>query len=61
VAFVWQVAQPPARFSGLRFDAGPIVNTMARDGWDFEFAPEKVTMYPQDCVARQEWMASYGD
>jgi NAD(P)-dependent dehydrogenase (short-subunit alcohol dehydrogenase family) len=58
-AFVWLAAQPPARFSGLRFDAGPIVDTIAREGWDFEFAPEKVTMYPQDFVARQEWMAGY--
>ena len=57
-AWVWLAAQPPARFSGLRFDGGPIVDAIGREGWDFEFAPHKVTMYPQDFVARQEWMAS---
>jgi hypothetical protein len=60
-AFVWLAAQPPSRFSGLRFDAGPIVDTIAREGWDFDFAPEKVTAYVQDFVARQEWMANYPD
>ncbi len=60
-AFVWLAAQPPSRFSGLRFDAGPIVDTIAREGWDFGFAPEKVTAYVQDFIARQEWMASYPD
>lgn len=58
-AFVWLAAQPPGRFSGLRFDAGPIADSIASEGWDFEFAPEKVTMYPQDFVARQEWMATW--
>lgn len=33
----------------------------AREGWDFEFAPERVTMYPQDFVVRQERMAGYAD
>jgi NAD(P)-dependent dehydrogenase (short-subunit alcohol dehydrogenase family) len=60
-AFVWLAAQPPSHFSGLRFDAGPIVDTIAREGWDFNFAPEKVTAYAQDFVARQEWMANYPD
>lgn len=59
--FVWLASQPPERFSGLRFDAGPIADTIAREGWDFEFAPEKVTLYVQDFVARQEWMAHYTD
>lgn len=59
--FVWLASQPPERFSGLRFDAGPITDTIAREGWDFEFAPEKVTLYVQDFVARQEWMANYSD
>lgn len=59
--FVWLAAQPPERFSGLRFDAGPIADTIAREGWDFEFAPEKVTLYVQDFVARQQWMANYTD
>ena len=33
----------------------------ARESWDVAFAPEKVTLYPQDFVARQEWTASYAD
>jgi NAD(P)-dependent dehydrogenase (short-subunit alcohol dehydrogenase family) len=58
-AFVWLAAQPPERFSGLRFDAGPIVDTIAREGYDFAFAPEKVTLYADDLVARQQWYATY--
>jgi NAD(P)-dependent dehydrogenase (short-subunit alcohol dehydrogenase family) len=60
-AFVWLACQPPSRFSGLRFDAGPIVDTIAVEGFDFEFAPEKVTRYPDDLVARLAWQASYPD
>ena len=56
-AFAWLAAQPPARFSGLRFDAGPIVQTINAEGPDFAFAPEKVTLYTDDFVARQRWMA----
>ena len=52
-------AQPPARFNGLRFDAGVIVDTIAREGFDFDFAPEKVTIYVDDFVARQKWQANY--
>ena len=33
----------------------------AREGWDVAFAPDKVTLYPQDFVARREWMARYAD
>lgn len=58
-AFAWLAAQPPARFSGLRFDAGPIVKTLDAEGPDFAFAPEKVTLYVDDFVARQRWMADY--
>ena len=58
-AFAWLAAQPPARFSGLRFDAGTIVDTIVREGFDFEFAPEKVTLYVDDFVARQDWYANY--
>jgi NAD(P)-dependent dehydrogenase (short-subunit alcohol dehydrogenase family) len=58
-AFVWLAAQPPERFSGLRFDAGPIVDTIAAEGYDFAFAPEKVTLYADDLVARQQWYATY--
>jgi NAD(P)-dependent dehydrogenase (short-subunit alcohol dehydrogenase family) len=60
-AFVWLAAQTPERFSGLRFDAGPIVDTLAAEGYDFAFAPEKVTLYVDDFVSRQQWYASYLD
>jgi len=58
-AFVWLAGQPPDRFSGLRFDAGPIADTIAAEGYDFAFAPEKVTLYTDDFVTRQKWYASY--
>ena len=54
-AWAWLATQPPERFSGLRFDAGPVVSTIKAEGWDFDFAPEKVTLYVQDFVARQKW------
>ena len=54
-AFVWLASQPPARFSGLRFDAGPIVDTIRAEGFDFDFAPEKVTLYVDDFVYRRQW------
>lgn len=60
-AFVWLASQPPDRFSGLRFDAGPIVDTIAEEGFDFDFAPEKVTLYVEDFVARLKWQANYPD
>jgi NAD(P)-dependent dehydrogenase (short-subunit alcohol dehydrogenase family) len=58
-AFVWLGAQDPSKYSGLRFDAGPIVATIAAEGFDFTFAPEKVTLYVDDFVARQQWQANY--
>jgi NAD(P)-dependent dehydrogenase (short-subunit alcohol dehydrogenase family) len=60
-AFVWLAAQPPSRFSGLRFDAGPVADTIAAEGYDFDFAPEKVTLYVDDFKARLEWQANYPD
>ena len=60
-AFVWLAAQPPSRFSGFRFDAGPIVDTLAAEGHDFDFAPEKVTLYVDDFSERQRWYADYSD
>jgi NAD(P)-dependent dehydrogenase (short-subunit alcohol dehydrogenase family) len=60
-AFVWLAAQPPNRFSGFRFDAGTIVDTLAREGDDFAFEPAKVTLYADDFVTRQQWYASYED
>lgn len=58
-AFVWLASQDPAWFSGLRFDAGPIVDTLDREGDDFSFAVDKVTLYPDDFRARQAWRANY--
>jgi NAD(P)-dependent dehydrogenase (short-subunit alcohol dehydrogenase family) len=60
-AFVWLAAQPPERFTGLRFDAGPIADAIGTEGYDFAFKPEKVTLYPEDFVARLGWYASYED
>jgi NAD(P)-dependent dehydrogenase (short-subunit alcohol dehydrogenase family) len=60
-AFVWLASQPPDRFSGLRFDAGPIADTIAEDGFNFEFAPQKVTLYVDDFLARLDWQANYPD
>jgi len=58
-AFVWLASQPPERFTGLRFDAGPIADTIAAEGYDFAFKAEKVTLYPDDFAARLRWYASY--
>ena len=60
-AWVWLAAQPPSRFSGYRFDAAKVVETIEREGSDFAFAVEKVTLYPDDFRARQEWYGSYTD
>ena len=59
-AFVWLANQPPRRYSGLRFDAGPIADSIAAEGWDFEFAPEKVTPQANDVRERLDWQANYG-
>ena len=59
-AFVWLANQPPGRYTGLRFDAGPIINSIASEGWDFQFTPEKVTPYADDVQARFHWQANYG-
>ena len=61
LGFVWLACQPPDRFSGYRFDAGTIADTIAREGADFEFEPHKVTLYPEEFVARQTWYANYQD
>ncbi len=60
-AWVWLAAQPPGRFSGCRFDAATLVQTIAREGYDFEFEAGKVTLYPDDFRARQEWYSSQKD
>lgn len=56
-AFVWLAGQPPSRFSGLSFDAGRVADSIAAEGWDFDFAPEKVTPNPEEMKARLEWQA----
>jgi NAD(P)-dependent dehydrogenase (short-subunit alcohol dehydrogenase family) len=60
-AWVWLAGQPTGRFSGYRFDAATIIKTIAAEGDDFAFAPEKVTRYVDDVLARQEWYANYPD
>lgn len=60
-AFAWLAAQPPERFSGFRFDAGPLADTIAAEGYDFAFAPEKATLYVDDFLERQRWYAAYED
>jgi len=60
-AWVWLAAQPPSRFSGYRFDAANLVQTIAREGYDFEFAAEKVTLYPDDFRTRLERYSKYAD
>ncbi len=59
--WVWLAAQPPARFNGYRFDAATIVDTLEREGNGFAFAPEKVTLYPDDFRARKDWYDTYQD
>lgn len=51
-AFVWLAAQPPLRFTGLRFDAGPLADTIAAEGYAFAFAPDKVTLYAAEMEER---------
>jgi len=60
-AWVWLASQPPSRFSGYRFDAAKLLETITREGSDFAFAIEKVTLYPDDFRSRQEWYGSYTD
>jgi NAD(P)-dependent dehydrogenase (short-subunit alcohol dehydrogenase family) len=60
-AYVWLSAQPPTRFNGCRFDAATIVRTLDREGPNFEFAPEKVTLYPEDFRVRLERYRNYKD
>ena len=58
-AFVWLISQPPSKFTGLRFDAGKIADTISVEGYEFDFAPEKTTSYVQDLLERltqrQKW------
>lgn len=58
-AWVWLASQPPARFCGYRFDAARLVETIKREGPGFDFAPEKVTLYPDEFRAREEWYRQY--
>jgi NAD(P)-dependent dehydrogenase (short-subunit alcohol dehydrogenase family) len=58
-AFIWLALQPPQRFTGMRFDAGPLADTIAAEGYDFDFAPEKATLYVDEfntrTAQRREW------
>ena len=60
-AFAWLASQPPGRYTGLRFDAGPLADTIAAEGYEFDFSPEKVTLYVEDFEARQVWQTNYPD
>jgi len=60
-AFVWLINQPPGLFSGYRFDAGTIVDTIMREGLNFSFTPEKVTQHVDDFLARKDWYENYPD
>jgi hypothetical protein len=44
---------------GLRFDAGPIVDALDREGPEFEVTPEKVSLHADDWRARAAWRAAY--
>lgn len=57
-AFAWLASQDPRAWTGLRFDAGPIRDSLDREGPQFEVVAEKVTSYPEDFRARQAWSAS---
>lgn len=52
-ALVWLSSQPPGRFTGLRFDAGPLADTIAKEGYDFDFTPEKATLYVEEMEKRR--------
>ena len=58
-AFVWLISQPPSKFTGLRFDAGKIADTISSEGYEFDFTPEKTTFYATDLferlAQRQKW------
>lgn len=54
-AFAWLVAQPPARLSGYRLDAAPIVASLDAEGPDFELEARKITDHPEDHRARAVW------
>ena len=58
-AFVWLASQDTDVFNGLRFDAGQIVDTLNAEGDRFIVTPEKVTLYPDDFKARQDWARNY--
>ena len=53
-AFIWLISQPPSKYTGLRFDAGKITDTIDTEGYEFKFTPEKTTFYVQDLIERLE-------
>ena len=53
-AFDWIASQPDCKYTGLRFDAGPLAETLRSEGPNFVFSPEKVTSYPAEMHARLE-------
>ena len=57
-AFAWLAAQDPRTWSGLRFDASPIRDSLDREGTAFRVEPEKVTLYADDFRERLAWRDS---
>ena len=55
-AFVW-LLQQGTQFTGLRFDAGPVVDSINAEGWEFTFSPEKVTSRPNEFYETLEWQS----
>ena len=37
------------------------MDTIEREGWGFEFAPHKATLYPEEMKARLDWIARYDE
>jgi len=60
-AFVWLSNQEPNQYNGLSFSAGSLVDTIDSEGWDFVFAPEKVTPMAEEMIARLAWQGQHGE
>ncbi|MQF65410.1 SDR family oxidoreductase, partial [SAR202 cluster bacterium AC-409-J13_OGT_754m] len=54
--FVWLTRQG-TKFTGLRFDAGPIVDSIDSEGWEFEFTAQKVTSRPKELHETLDWQS----
>ena len=52
--FVWLLRQG-TKFTGLRFDAGPIIDSIDSEGWEFAFSAQKVTSRPKEFCETLDW------